>query len=115
MTKKKEARIEAGLRNMKNIRPNHQLSPLGLTKPSPHNGKLRSALLDHGKGIMHYSLEHDREQGGGALVIRVSLHSSDGLDAYYFDIEDYHIRQMADMVGALEHNQKKNPEGCADQ
>ncbi|MNQ73562.1 hypothetical protein D3C85_882980 [compost metagenome] len=82
----------------KNLGPSHQfISPIGLAKPMPHGQDIRVAFLDNGKGSMSYSLRPDGEFLGSE-VIRISLHSSDGLDAYYFDIEDRHILEMAEMI-----------------
>lgn len=59
---------------------------IGLTSELPQKGDITVAFLREGRGFLMYS-----PIPGG---LRISVHSSDGLDTYYFDIESENVKGM---------------------
>lgn len=65
-------------------KPNQMV--IGLTSKLPQKRDLTIAFLREGRGFLIYS-----PIPGG---IRMSVHSSDGLDTYYFDLESENVKGM---------------------
>lgn len=59
---------------------------IGLTKELKHESDSAVGFLAEGKGFFIYSAIEDG--------LRISIHSSDGLDTYYFDIDRHHLKGM---------------------
>lgn len=59
---------------------------IGLTSELPQKKDITIAFLREGRGFLMYS-----PIPGG---LRISVHSSDGLDTYYFDLESDNIKGM---------------------